>query len=185
MKMLQLVFVFIVSFASSFAQDAPDANKILTDAFAKAKKENKNVFVKFSASWCGWCHKMDASMNDTTCKKFFEDNFVIVRLIVDEAIGKENLENPGADEYRSRYNGDKNQGIPFWFILDSSGKLLGDCYIREERQPLTRRGQNSGCPANEEEVTNFIKVLQKTSKLTLGQLNIISERFRKNELKKG
>ena len=71
-------------------------------------------------------------MKDPACKKFFEDNFVIVQLILDETSGKENLENPGADEYRTRYNGDKNQGIPFWFILNSNGKLLGDCYIRKE-----------------------------------------------------
>lgn len=183
--MLQLAVVFIFACVSSYAQDTRSANDIMTEAFTLAKKEKKNVFVKFSASWCGWCHKMDASMKDTACKKFFEDNFVIVQLIVDEAGGKKNLENPGADEYRSRYNGDKDQGIPFWFILDRNGKLLGDCYIRKEGQSLTSRGANSGCPANEEEVNNFIKVLKKTSNLNPGQLKIISERFRKNELKKG
>ena len=183
--MFQLVFVFICTFVSSYAQETLTASTIMTEAFAKAKKEKKNVFVKFSASWCGWCHKMDASMKDPSCNKFFEDNFVIVRLIVDEASGKKNLENPGADDYRTRYNGDKNQGIPFWFILDSNGKLLGDCYIRKEGQPLTSRGENSGCPANDEEVTNFIMVLKKTSNLKPGELSIIKERFRKNEIKPG
>ena len=183
MKILQVIFVLSFTFASALAQETRSATDIMAEAFAKAEKEKKNVFVKFSASWCGWCHKMDASMKDSACKKFFEDNFVMVQLIVDEANEKKTLENPGADEYRARYNGDKNQGIPFWFILDTNGKLLGDCYIRKEGQSLTSRGQNSGCPANEAEVKNFITVLKKTSNLNTDQLRIISERFRRNETK--
>jgi thioredoxin-related protein len=185
MKMLKLLPIFCFVFLSAFAQPARTADEIMKEAYARAKKEKKNVFVKFSASWCGWCHKMDDSMMDPACKKFFDDNFVIVRLIVDESKDKKDLENAGADETRIKYNGDKNQGIPFWFIVDSEGELLGDCYIREEGEPLTVKGKNSGCPANEQEVAHFITVLKKTTRLTSAQLAIISERFRKNEIKRG
>ncbi len=185
MKTLKLLPVFCFVFFSAFAQSARTADEIMKEAYARAKKENKNIFVKFSASWCGWCHKMENSMKDPVCKTFFDDNFVIVQLIVDESTDKKALENPGAEEIRIKYNGDKNEGIPFWFIVDSGGKLLGDCYIRKSGEPLTVKGKNSGCPANEEEVANFIDVLKNTTTLTPAQLAIISERFRKNEIKRG
>ncbi len=182
MKTIKLLVAFCLVVIAAFAQPSRTATEIMEEAFARAKKEKKNVFAKFSASWCGWCHKMDDSMKDPVCKKFFDDNFVIVQLIVDESKGKKELENPGANETRIKYNGDTNQGIPFWFITDSNGRLLGDCYIRKEGEPLTVKGKNSGCPANEEEVANFINVLKRTAQLTPSQLTIISERFRKNEI---
>ncbi len=181
MKTLKLLPIFCFAFLYTFAQPARTADDIMKEAYVRANKEKKNVFVKFSASWCGWCHKMDDSMKDPACKKFFDDNFVIVQLIVDESKDKKDLENPGADETRIKYNGDKNQGIPFWFITDGDGKLLGDCYIRKKGEPLTLKGENSGCPASAEEVANFISVLKQTTQLTPEQLAIISERFRKNE----
>ena len=184
MKILQLLLCFCFSCVLAFSQPAPAAKNIMNTAFKKAAKENKNVFVKLSASWCGWCHKMDASMKDSSCKKFFDDNFVTVQLVVDEANDKKGLENPGADDYRIKYNGDKNQGIPFWFILDSKGNLLGDCYIRKEGQSLLEKGRNTGCPANAEEVASFIKLLKQTTDLTDDELQIISDRFRKNEIKR-
>ncbi|MBK7374589.1 MAG: hypothetical protein IPJ02_03205 [Chitinophagaceae bacterium] len=49
----------------------------------------------FHASWCGWCHKMDTSLNDISVKRFFDDNFVITHITVLESKGKERLENPG------------------------------------------------------------------------------------------
>ncbi len=185
MKTLKLLLIFCFVFLSVLAQPARTADEIMKEAYARAKKEKKNVFVKFSASWCGWCHKMENSMKDPACKKFFDDNFVIVQLIVDESKDKKDLENPGADAVRTKYNGDKNDGIPFWIIVDNNGKLLGDCYIRKAGESLTVKGKNSGCPANEEEVANFIAVLKKTTPLTPAQLAIISERFRKNEIKRG
>jgi thiol-disulfide isomerase/thioredoxin len=181
MKLTSLVpaFILICSVAVK-GQPAPaSANDILKDAYQAAAKENKNVFVMFHASWCGWCHKMDKSMNDTACKKFFEDNFVIRHLVVDESDDKKNLENPGANEFRTKYYGD-GQGIPFWLVFDKDGKLLADSKERTAGQGQ-ESGQNIGCPAAENEVEYFISVLKKTSKLNSSQLDIIRKRFRQNE----
>ena len=99
------------------------------DALKTAAKEKKVVLMDFTGSdWCGWCHKMDSSMSDPKCSKFFRDNYVTVHLVVDETKGKKNLENPGAAEMKVKYHGD-GQGIPFWLVFDKEGKLLasGDC----------------------------------------------------------
>jgi thiol-disulfide isomerase/thioredoxin len=174
-----LAFILLCSVAVIAQPSPPSANDILKEAYQMAAKENKNVFIMFHASWCGWCHRMDKSMNDSTCKKFFDDNFVIRHLVVDESDDKKNLENPGANELRTKYYGD-GQGIPFWLVLDKDGKLLADSKERSAGQGQ-ESGQNIGCPAAANEVEYFISILKKTSKLTSSQLEVIRKRFREND----
>lgn len=151
----------------------------MDEATAIAAKEGKKVFIIFHASWCGWCHKMDTSMNDPSCKKLFDDNFVIRHLVVDESKNNKHLENPGAAEMKIKYNGE-GQGIPYWLIFDAQGNLLTDSKSRKEGEG-PGQGENSGCPATEPEVNFFINVLSKHTNLTRDQLEVIRKRFRKNE----
>jgi thioredoxin-related protein len=181
MKNIFLISVLIFSTVTSlFAQKAPlSSEEIMKEAFTSAKKQNKKVMVMFHASWCGWCHKMDTSLNDASVKKFFDDNFVIRHLVVFESKGKNDLENPGALEILEKY-GSKDEGIPFWLIFDKEEKFLFD-----SRMPATVNGTeklvNTGCPATKEEVNYFIEVLKKTTDLKEDQLEIIRTRFRRNE----
>lgn len=184
MKTVKLTFLFCLMAISLFAQKAQPANDILADAFAKAAQENKKVFLKFSASWCGWCKKMDAAIKDSACRQFFDDNFVIVQLVVDETEENKQLENPGADEIRIKYNGSQNGGLPYWVVLDSDGQLLADSYIHQQEADGTEKKNLIGCPASEEEVTAFIAILKKTTTLSSEQLAIIHKRFRENERKR-
>lgn len=183
MKRLYFSFLLIIAMAfQSMSQTvAAPAELILQQAYKQASKENKNVFVMFHASWCGWCHKMDASMNDADCSQFFKDNYVIVHLVVDESKGKEHLQNPGAPEFRKKYNGNE-QGIPFWLVFDKEGNLLADSKMRKAGE-APELGENTGCPATEKEVEYFISVLKKTSTLNQQQAEVIKKRFRKNEVK--
>ncbi|HMK17521.1 MAG TPA: thioredoxin family protein [Chitinophagaceae bacterium] len=181
MKNIFLIPVLLFTAVSSlFAQKAPlSSEEIMKEAFTSAKKQNKKVLVMFHASWCGWCHKMDTSLNDASVKKLFDDNFVIRHLVVFESKGKENLENPGAIEMLERHEG-KDQGIPFWLIFDKDEKFLFD-----SRMPASVNGtvklQNTGCPASKEEVEYFIDVLKRTTELKEDQLEKIRTRFRRNE----
>ena len=56
-KIIFGVFIAISSFAN-----AQTATEILAKAQNQAKIENKNVFVIFHASWCGWCKKMEKKL---------------------------------------------------------------------------------------------------------------------------
>jgi len=182
MKTRLILFVFLPIWGSSlFAQKGPaSAEEIMKEAFVTAQKQDKKLLIIFHASWCGWCHKMDTSLNDVSVKKFFNDNFVIRHLVVFESKGKKNLENPGALEMITKYNG-KEEGIPFWVIFDKDEKFLAD-----SRMTATVNGveklQNTGCPATEKEVDYFIQVLKKTTSLKEEQLEKIKIRFRKNEM---
>jgi thiol-disulfide isomerase/thioredoxin len=155
------------------------AGEILQDAYKKAGKENKKVLVMFHASWCGWCHKMDSSLYDISCRKMFDAHFVICHLTVDESKDKKSLETPGADEFRARFHGEK-VGLPFWLILDKTGNLLADSRMRKPGEGLEAPGDNMGCPASKEEVAQFIQVLKNTSSLTEKELKVIEQRFSKN-----
>jgi len=162
------------------AQEVPSSDKLLTDAYAIASKENKNVLVIFHASWCGWCKKMDAAINDTSCKALFEKSYVIVHLTVEESKENRQLENPGANMLKRKYKGD-NAGLPFWLILNSKGDLLGDSFMRKPGESLNVPGENIGCPAATEEVAAFCSLLKKTSSLSEAELAVISSRFKKNK----
>ena len=173
--MKKYLFILSICFALSIiaeAQQTPTADAVLREARAKAAKENKKVMVIFHASWCGWCKKMDASLNDPSVKDFFDKNYVITHLTIDESADKKNLENPGAAELNKEWGGE-NQGIPFWVIMDKDGNILADSQIEP--------GKNVGCPASAEEVAHFIKVLRKTSSITNEQITPVEKRFRKNE----
>jgi thioredoxin-related protein len=178
---LLIAFSFSLSIALHAQQGPLSVDDILKEAFQQATKEKKNVLVMFHASWCGWCHKMDSSLNDKSCKKFFDDNFVIRHLTVDEYADKKTLENPGVYEFRAKFAGADQAGLPFWIVFDKNGNLIADSQIRPEGVGLDQKGESVGCPAAEKEVAYFISILKKTTKLNDQQLSVIEKRFRKNE----
>jgi thioredoxin-related protein len=171
---MKYCFLFLLSLTLALAgkTQTPSADAVLTEARSKAAKENKKLMVIFHASWCGWCHKMDTSLNDPSVKPFFDKNFVVTHLTISESDGKKHLENPGAEALKEKWGG-KNQGIPFWVIMDKDGNILAD----SQREP----GKNVGCPASAEEVAHFIKVLKKTTSITNEQIAAVEKRFRRNE----
>jgi len=179
-KKLFASFIFICLGAVLFAQTPPPADEVVKQACSKAAKEKKNVLLIFHASWCGWCRKMDKSLADSSCKKFFDDSYVITHLVSDESKDKKHLENPGVDSLKNKWGG-KEQGLPYWVVLDASGKLLADSKMRYAGAAIMP-GENVGCPATEKEVLYFLSVLRKTSNMTREQLEIIQKRFRKNEI---
>ena len=179
MRTKSLLFILMVLFltAGLMGQEpAPTAQSIMDAAYKKATLENKKVFLMFHASWCGWCHRMDSLMTKTDCKSLFEDNFVIEHLVVQESAKKKNLENPGAQEMLVKYKGDKS-GIPYWLVFNSKGKLLADSRMKTKSKEGKTVLANTGCPATEEEVAYFRSVLDKTTKLTAQDLDLIAERF--------
>ena len=179
--MKNLFFAFIICFTinnSCFAQaKALPASEVIANAKATSVKENKKIFVIFHASWCVWCHRMDSAMNTPGIKSFFDKNFVITHLTVDESKDKKDLENPGANEMRTAWHGD-NQGIPYWVIMDKDGKVLADSRFMNAEGKI---GNSVGCSAQPEEVDYFLSVLSKTSKPSPHDLELIKQRFLKNK----
>lgn len=169
MKIKHLLVSLSLIIVCSFNLNAQEDSKVILEkAYAKAKQENKNVFIMFHASWCGWCKKMDKNMMADTTKQLFEDNYVIEHLTVMESAKNKALENPGAQAFLERYKGGQ-AGLPFWLIFDNKGKLIEDSF--------NAKGDNLGCPATPEEVAEFVNKLKASSKLTDADLKIVSKQF--------
>ncbi|HEY0041503.1 MAG TPA: hypothetical protein VGB71_12605, partial [Flavisolibacter sp.] len=100
--------------------------------------------------------------------KYYE----IAHLTVKESPDKKYLENAGAEVLLSKHGG-AEQGLPYWIVLEKDGGFVANSQYKP--------GENTGCPASEEEVNYFISVLKRTSALTDPELEIIRKRFRKNE----
>lgn len=154
MKIKVLFFFTVALLAVNFQITAQESTTILLKkAQIEAKKERKSIFIKFEASWCGWCRKMTKDMKAVNTKKFFEDNFVTVAVVVKESEKNKNLENPGGDDLIKKYNkGNSRVGLPFWIILDSDLKVITNSF--------DTNNQNLGGPASPEEVNEFIKKLK-------------------------
>jgi thiol-disulfide isomerase/thioredoxin len=181
MKRTAMLMTLSFVFFSAWSQQGPaSVDQIMKEARQQATKEKKNILIIFHASWCGWCRKMDSSVNDESCRKFFDDSYVIRHLVAYESKDKKSLENPGAYAFLSKYNAD-DLGLPSWFIFDQNGNLLADSQMRQRGASNTTQGENIGCPATPKEVAYFIDVLKKTSHLSVAQQAAIEKRFLKNE----
>jgi thiol-disulfide isomerase/thioredoxin len=173
--------ILMLGCSLAFAQSIlPSADGVLKQAYTQAAKENKKVILIFHASWCGWCKKMEASLNDPTCKKMFDDNYVIAYLDVLENPGKENLQNPGAMDTLKKYNADK-AGLPFWLILDANGTTLATSEMKPAGAESAKPEDNVGCPTEDNEVVYFTQLLKATSSLSDNDLAVIQKRFLLNK----
>ena len=149
----------LASRASGDEKGAPKAPLAATAVIDAAKKEakakKKNIFLHYTASWCGWCKRLEKVMDTEPFKKGFADNFVIISLDVMENGDKKSLENPGGAELLKEHGGDKG-GIPFIVILNEKGEKIADSNVMPDKS-------NIGCPATDEEIAAFDKILAKTA----------------------
>lgn len=165
MKIKAIFFSLFIAIASLV--NAQSATEIMNKAYNEAKVENKNVFLIFHASWCGWCKKMEKNMEDPLVKEYFDKNYVKAFITVEERGEKASLNTPGGIELVDQLGG-KNQGLPFWVILDEKGNVLKDSKIN---------GENVGGPASEKEVEYLISILESTSKNQKVDVEKIKEVF--------
>jgi hypothetical protein len=100
----------------------------------------------------------------------FNNNFVLLKLITQEAKDKKALENSGADKLMADWGGAKS-GLPFLVFLNNRGEKIAD----SNRAP---GGKNIGCPATQEEVDAFSQILRETApRITEAQRNKLRAYF--------
>jgi thioredoxin-related protein len=179
-KIFLLTFSLMLTGLVNCQTPPEPASQILDKAYKQAAAEKKNVMVVFHASWCGWCKKFEASINDPSCKTYFEKSYVICYLDILETKNK-GLENPGAEEIFNQNGGKGGGGIPYFLIYDKKGKLLADSKMKPAGSDPNAKPANIGCPASEEEVAAFVEILKKTSKINDKEIAAVTERFKKNK----
>ena len=114
MKLKTLIVSFMIAFAGIV--NAQTATEILTKAQNQAKIENKNVFLIFHASWCGWCKKMEKNMDDPAVKQYFDANYVKTFITVQERAEKKNLDTPCGAEINEKFGGKNIGDGPFLHV---------------------------------------------------------------------
>jgi thiol-disulfide isomerase/thioredoxin len=132
--------------------ETPTAAQVLGSAKKTAAVEHKAIFLHFGASWCGWCKRLDAFLDQAEIKPVFEKYFVPIKLVVQENEKNKALENPGADALLKELGGPS--GLPYSAFLDANGNLI----INSKHD-----GQNIGFPAQPGEIDWFIEMIKKAS----------------------
>ncbi len=90
------------------------------DAFDKAKKENKPIFLDIGAVWCHWCHVLDnTTLSDPIVIKTINENFIPIKVDTDKR-----------PDINDRYN---QGGWPTTAFLTPDGELIaGATYVAPE-----------------------------------------------------
>jgi thioredoxin-related protein len=114
--------LFLISIIFSFTKVNETVNWIsIEKAQEIAKKENKTIFIDFSAEWCGWCKVMDKNtFSDAEVAKYMNENYCSVRLDYDS---KEKFEFFGK-KYTARELGSKYKvpGLPTILLVAHDNK---------------------------------------------------------------
>jgi thiol-disulfide isomerase/thioredoxin len=120
-----------------------DAERLLAEALAQAKSENKRVLLHLGAPWCSWCKAFQEFLAQHA--NLFADDFVVLKIDV------EAMEHGG--EIAKRLRGERDGGIPWIVILDGDGTQL-----------VTSDGPdgNIGFPVTEPECGHFRKMMEST-----------------------
>lgn len=139
------------TFLLSHKLAARDAQKLLEQALLAAKDHDKRVFLIFSASWCNPCRQL-ARLLDSQSKEL-ERHYVFVRLDIDRDLGAERL--------HDRYPESKNEGIPWYAILDSTGKEL--ITSNAPRSIFQTGSTNISVPNTRKDLDHFIHMLKTTA----------------------
>ncbi|MCC6410745.1 MAG: thioredoxin family protein [Saprospiraceae bacterium] len=113
-KQLFFVFGFLFFAAGSISAQGVNFFKgTWSEALAKAKAENKIIFVDAYASWCGPCKYMTSNVfPDAKAGEFYNKNFINLKI---------DMEKPENREFAGKY---PVQAYPTLMFIDKNGKVV-------------------------------------------------------------
>lgn len=144
-----------------------DAADVLAAAQAKAKKEQKLLFIHLGAPWCGWCHRLEDFLRRPEIEAIMAKDVIPVKIDQDRMKHGKLM----AAVVRQGRGG----GIPWYVFSDVDMKPV-----------VTSDGPhgNIGCPVKEEEITHFIAMLDKVRKnMTVADIVAIRKALEENAKK--
>ncbi len=174
--MRKLAALLLLGLLTTTVFAAESTESLLKKASAEAKAQNKNVLVKFSASWCGWCHRLDDFLNKTEAGKLVKDQFVVVTIIVLESADHKSDENPGGAELLAKLGGAES-GIPYFATMTPAGKTI------LTSNPNKDKPGNIGFPVEDFEIAHFMTILKKSTKLDEKHLAKVEAGLKENAKK--
>ena len=153
-----LAFVIALSACTLAAQTPLPAQQVMAKAKAEAASQHKNIFLTFSASWCGPCKLLEAFLEAPEIRPVLARQFVFADLRIQEEVGKKpELNSPGGQELANQLGG-KDNGVPFIVFLDARGEPVVTSLHPVQGKPA----ENVGYPVLPEEIDWFMAMLKKT-----------------------
>ncbi|CAL2077043.1 hypothetical protein [Tenacibaculum sp. 190524A05c] len=158
-KLITLLLVLIITPLNSlFAQNSKER---IEKAIVKAKEENKYVFVNYTSKSCELSDKFKEQIQKDVCKELYDKSYVIVNVELSKEEAENYLETKSI----------RNNSFPFWYILDENGNFIDIS--------IDMNGNNIGYPTSKKMVDKYVKILEKTSKMSDKQLHMIANSFHK------
>ncbi len=152
----------VTAFLDRWKAQPRDAQQALDAALSQASREDKQVFLRFGAPWCGWCHKLDDVVYQEGVWSALSADFVVLKVDVDRM--------PHGKDVQTRYQ--TAGGIPWFAVLSSDGTAVS----KSELAP----GQNIGFPTERAEVDHVVKMLTgRHAHMTDAQADAVREAFTK------
>lgn len=114
-KIMFTLFALSLFYQTSFAVDFYKGT--YRQALEKGKTENKQLFLYFTAKWCGPCQYMQQYIfPDTTLSTYIKQNYVALKLDIDTEEGKL--------VYHKSHQLKGSTGVPAFIIMNSNEEVL-------------------------------------------------------------
>jgi len=151
--------LLFISSLRGFADELPNADKVLAHAEAQAGEQQKAVLLVFGASWCKYCHLFEKFLASPEIQPILAKHFIIIHLGVYEELGKHpELNHPGSGKLVKRFGDADVGGLPFIVLLDAKGQMIVNSNRPSEK---TSGGENIGYPSAPEEIDWFMVMIRK------------------------
>jgi thioredoxin-related protein len=154
----------VADFLTKWKVALKDAKVVVEEGLSRASADDKKVLLTFGAPWCGWCHHLHDWLARPEIAAIVDRDFVITQVDVDRMNG-------GKDVMKA-HRPDPSGGIPWFAILDASGKSL-----------VTSDGPkgNIGYPAQPNEIDHFLSMIKaQARRIDDGQLNTLRKSLEEN-----
>jgi hypothetical protein len=133
--------------AEKSAESKQPAETIFRNSLAEARKSARAGFFEVSAPGCGWCRRMNRLFSNGEAAEVLRKYYVYIPVDV--------AENPGTADLARKLGRKKEQGTPWYAVVDANGKALAT-----SDAPTG----NIGFPGNDQERADFLSILRSTAK---------------------
>ncbi len=146
----------VSQFLLKWIPEGIDAEKHLADSLARAAIEDKYVLVRVGSPYCGWCNVLAQFVQDHDA--LLATDYVDIKI--------DTIRMTNGEQVAGRLAAQRNGGIPWMVILDSTGKELASSFAPDG---------NIGYPYQPNEISHFIAMIRETrKKLTDADLDRIA-----------
>ena len=135
----------VTEFLLKWIPEGIDAEKLLADSLTQAANDDKCVLVRVGSPYCGWCNVLAQFVQDHDA--LLTTDYVDIKI--------DTLRMTNGEQVAERLAAQKNGGVPWMVILDSSGKELASSFAADG---------NIGYPYQPNEIAHFITMIRETRK---------------------